>query len=114
MMIILDNSIVFISSIISFFFHWEGFIFISICFSGNINFLFYEYYSLVENEYITVSGFISFADVFFRLLELISYDEDFWFFIIGAFSPIGIYFSYIYFTTFVNEKGLLEYIRQLF
>jgi hypothetical protein len=54
--------------------------FFAISFGGTINFLFYEYYSTTNYEYISLSGFISIGQIIFRLLELLcSFEENYFF-----------------------------------
>ena len=50
-------------------FRLEGNQFFSIAVSGTFNFILYEYYSSVEIEYLTASGFIAFPQTIFRFFE---------------------------------------------
>ena len=46
-------------------------IYISIVLTGSVNFLLYDFYSLQEVEYISLSGIVSISSLIFRLVELI-------------------------------------------
>ena len=75
----------------------------SIFISGSINFLFYEYYSCFDIDYISISGFVSFAQVIFRLIEkVLPFDEDYFYWIQSLFSFLGIIVSYAYLRCFCN------------
>lgn len=56
--------------------------FFAISISGNINFLFYEYYSTQQVEYTSLSGFIAIGQVIFRSLELLMTFKELWWYYI--------------------------------
>ena len=109
--IIIDNFIVFIFSVINLVVPNPIFSYLSISISGNFNFLLYEYYSTIEREYISISGFISFAQIIFRIFEFIFEPcPDYWLYIQIVLSILGIFASYLYYrlciiSEKVKEKG---------
>ena len=104
--IIIDNFVVLIFSILNIIFPNPIFSYLSISISGNLNFLLYEYYSTIEREYMSMSGFISLAQIIFRLLELIFEPcPDYWLYIQIGFSIVGIIASLFYFKfVIINEE----------
>lgn len=98
----IDNIGVSLFSLLNYFYNWKALNWISICLSGSINFLFYEYYSNKEIDYVSMSGFVSLFQSIFRLIDenigkiLI---DDFWFLIqiipsVLSIFLIGIYLVY--------------------
>ena len=104
--IIIDNFVVLIFSILNIIFPNPIFSYLSISISGNLNFLLYEYYSTIEREYMSMSGFIPLAQIIFRLLELIFEPcPDYWLYIQIGFSIVGIIASLFYFKfVIINEE----------
>ena len=103
--IIIDDFFVLIFSILNIIFANPIFSYLSISIGGNFNFLLYEYYSTIEREYISMSGFISLAQIIFRILELIFEPcKDYWLRLQIVISILGIIFSLIYFKlVIINE-----------
>ena len=66
---LIENCLIIILSIAKFFSDWKGISFFSIAVSGTFNFILYEYYSSVEIEYLTASGFIAFQQTIFSFFE---------------------------------------------
>ena len=74
------------------------FSFSAICISGNINFFFYEYYSTQQIDYTSLSGYISFGQLIFRLIELCFHFEDILWYLGQAFcSLLAIIFCLLYY-----------------
>ena len=82
-----ESILMIIFSIINYFFSLRGISFCAITISGNINYLFYEYYSTQKVEYTSLSGIISIGQVVFRGLELlIPFKKNYGYFIQTVFS----------------------------
>ena len=69
--------------------------FIAILVGGTINFILTEYYSTQNIEYLSLSGFISVLNFFFKLLEIYYsvFKDDFWIWIQIAFAVLGLIFA---------------------
>ena len=107
--VIIDNTIVFIFSILNIVFPNPIFSYLCISIGGNFNFLLYEYYSTVEKDYISISGFISLAQILFRIIELIFEPcEDYWLYIQIGISIASIITSCYYIKKCLNEENKEE------
>jgi hypothetical protein len=72
------NSIfMFFFSLFNSFFSSSFFSFIPIFIGGILNYLFYEYYSTQKVEYTSLSGIIALGQLLFRLLEGISFEDNY-------------------------------------
>ena len=74
--LIIENFAVIILSSLEFSSNKNAISFFIIAISGCFNFILFEYYSTVEIEYITASGFISIPQIIFRILEKFLDCED--------------------------------------
>lgn len=54
---------------------------IAISISGNINYLYYVFYSTKKRQFITMSGYFAISSLFLKIIEIIngSFDEMYWF-----------------------------------
>ena len=103
--ILVDSLIVLIISII--FFRMKECepitVYISIILTGSINFFLYDYYSLQEVEYISLSGIVSLAHLIFRLVD--RYCSSFKSYLLQIiFSGCGIILILFYLNKFLNKE----------
>ena len=92
--------------------------FLSIAVSGCFNFILYEYYSTVQVEYVTISGFISFPQLIFRLIErYCKFNEDWWYWVQFSCGCAGLVFNILYLIYLYcpkkNKNILIEKIKEL-
>ena len=83
----------------------SGIVYCLIFITGSLNFIFYDYYSLQEVEYISLSGIISLAQLIFRSVDTFCspFDKNsFYILQIGA-SVLGLLFSFFYFSKFLKR-----------
>ena len=93
----IENIIIMVLSILSYNYDCCVISFLSIAVSGCFNFILYEYYSTVQVEYVTISGFISFPQLIFRLIELYcKFNEDWWYSVQFGCGFIGLVFNMLY------------------
>ena len=88
----------------------------AIAISGCFNFILYEYYSTIEIEYITASGFISLAQLPFRLLEQLKLKGEVWSWIQIGFGFAGFVFniSYLFYLKYKeNSKKIINDISKI-
>ena len=82
-LILCENVLMFIFSLINYFEKNAVVSYCSIFISGSFNFLLYDYFSFStrQGEYLTLSGIISLAQFFFRSVEFFvpSFDENYWY-----------------------------------
>ena len=92
-----ESLLMIILSFINYFSSLPGISFFAITLGGNINYLFYEYYSTQKVEYTSLSGIISIGQVVFRGLEmLIPFKENNGYFFQICFSLIVMVLCRIY------------------
>ena len=77
-------------------------LYFSIAISGNINYLFYIFFSLKKKQYISFTGFFSISTILLRTVELIDKFQNYVFQIIS--SLIGLMFSIIYIIKIIHKK----------
>jgi len=95
---LIENCLIIILSIVKLFSDWKGISFFSIAVSGTFNFILYEYYSSVEIEYLTASGFIAFQQTIFSFFEKFLDCESrgwLWAQIVFGFVELGLNLGYI-------------------
>ena len=110
-LILFENIIIIIFSFINFFIECKWISYLSIGISGSFNFLLYDYFSFStpQGEYLTMSGIISLAQFFFRIIEFFepSFDCNFWYIIQITFCLIEAILCYVY---LIKEIGCPAYI----
>ena len=79
---------------------------LAISLSGNVNFLFYEYFSTQQVEYTSLSGLISINQTIFRAFEFDSYEDNFGYVIQSIYSFAGIILCIIYLTKEFEERNI--------
>ena len=80
--------------------------FLAISLSGNVNFLFYEYFSTQQVEYTSLSGLISISQTIFRAFEFVSYEDNVGYAIQSFYSFAGIILCIIYLTKEFEERNI--------
>ena len=87
-------------------------IYASISLTGSLNYFLYYYYSIQKEEFITLSGIISFSQLIFRLFEYIfePFDKknDYWWQIISSSGGIVLCLSYLYYLYEIEVENLDE------
>ena len=100
----IENILVCILTVLIIFYDYRWISYTAISISGCVNYILYEYYSTVEIEYITASGFISLPQVIFRFIELfLKCDGLFWIcWQIGC-TIVGLIANIIYYCCFLKK-----------
>ena len=100
----IENILVCILTVLIIFYDYRWISYTAISISGCVNYILYEYYSTVEIEYITASGFISLPQVIFRFIEqFLKCDGLFWIcWQIGC-TIVGLIANIIYYCCFLKE-----------
>ena len=87
-------------------------IYASISLTGSLNYFLYYYYSIQKEEFITLSGIISFSQLIFRLLEYIfePFDKkkDYFWQIFSSSSGMVLCFSYLYYLSKIEFENSEE------
>ena len=90
----------------------QNILYISIAISGNVNYLYYIFFSLKKKQYISYSAFFSISTIFLRIAELFGKFQSYIFQIIS--SAIGIILSFIYYIKIIRNKKFKEFFFGLF
>ena len=100
----IENILICLLTVISFFSDCSAISYCAISISGCVNYILYEYYSTIEIEYITASGFISLPQVIFRFIELfLKCDGLFWIWWQIGCTIVGLIANIIYYCCFLKR-----------